>query len=201
MMMTRWWWTRRRLGALAAGAAVLVLSVSVARGCPFRQPPMHLNPNMDDQAKYRPQEASPFFASGAASQLPVESTIARGALREDTAFYSGRSLFGSYVSNPLPVDAALVDRGRERYGIYCTPCHGPLGDGRGPLYERAKLESRDLHEDRVRQMPDGRLFDVITNGSGLMPGYRFPIPVHDRWAIVAYLRELQAEGPPPGGRP
>lgn len=199
MMTSRWTW--RRLGVLVAGAAVFVLSVSVARGCPFRQPPIHLNPNMDDQMKYRPQASSEFFASGATSQLPVPSTIARGELREDTGYYAGRSLFGSFVSNPLPADAAVIARGRERFGIYCTPCHGALGNGRGPLYERSKLESRDLHEDRVREMPDGRLFDVITNGSGLMPGYRFPIPVRDRWAIVAYLRELQSQGPDGGSRP
>jgi len=191
---------RWRVAAVAVGTLVVLVGAGVVRGLPFRRPPIHVNPNMDDQPKYRPQAVSRFFASGSTSQLPVQSTIARGELREDSVLFSGRSPFGSFVSNPLPVDAALIARGRDRFGIYCRPCHGEFGNGRGTLYERSKLEARNLHEDRLKETPDGRIFDVITNGLGLMQGYRFPIPVRDRWAIVAYVRELQAQGLAEGDR-
>lgn len=172
-------------------ASLVVLVAAGGRGCASRRPPIHLNPNMDDQPKYRPQAESRFFESGSTSQVPVPGTIARGQLHEDPVLYTGKSLFGSFLSNPLPMDADLVARGQERFGIYCRPCHGELGDGRGALYRRSKLETRNLHEDRIKQMPDGGIFDVITNGRGLMQGYRHPISVRDRWAIVAYVRELQ----------
>lgn len=197
-MRQRGWTRRRRVGAALTGTVVLLLAAIAARGCPSRRPPIHLNPNMDDQPKYRPQAPSLFFASGSTSQVPIATTIARGELREDSAFFDGRSPFGSFVSNPVPVDAALVARGHERFDIYCRPCHGDSGDGRGALYRRSKLEARNLHDDRIKQMPDGQIFDVITNGVGLMQGYRFPIPVRDRWAIVAYVRELQRRGLPRG---
>lgn len=193
-MTRRQWSFSWSLGAALAGLIVgLTVTVGV-RGCSSRQPPIHVNPNMDDQPKYRPQAPSVFFASGSTSQVPVGGTIARGELREDAAFFGGRSAFGSFVSNPLPEDAAVAGRGRERFDIYCRPCHGELGDGRGPLYRQSKIESRNLHDDSVKGMPDGRIFAVITNGSGLMQGYGFPIPARDRWAIVAYVRELQRQG-------
>lgn len=193
-MTRRQWSASWSVGAALAGLIVgLTVTVGV-RGCSSRQPPIHVNPNMDDQPKYRSQAPSVFFASGSTSQAPVGGTIARGELREDAAFFGGQSAFGSFVSNPLPEDAAVVGRGRERFDIYCRPCHGELGDGRGPLYRRSKIESRNLHDDSVKRMPDGRIFAVITNGSGLMQGYGFPIPAVDRWAIVAYVRELQRQG-------
>lgn len=151
---------------------------------------------MDNQPKYRPQAESRFFESGSTSQVPVPGTIARGQLREDPVLYTGKSFFGTFLSSPLPMDADLVARGRERFGIYCRPCHGELGDGRGPLYRRSKLETRNLHDDRIKQMPDGAIFDVVTNGRGLMQGYRYPVSVRDRWAIVAYVRELQKRALP-----
>lgn len=194
MVIMKFEWMRRRsAGAAVAGAAILLLAAAGTRGSVSRLPPIHLNPNMDDQPKYRPQAESLFFYAGSTSLAPVEGTIARGELREDTALFTGKSDFGSFVSNPLPVDAALLARGGERFGIYCRPCHGDLADGRGALYRRSKLETRDLHEDRIKQIPDGQIFNVITNGSGLMQGYSFPIPVGDRWAIVAYVRELQKQ--------
>lgn len=197
-MMKRRWSGQRRVGVVLAGTILVLLVAAGGRGWPSRQPPIHLNPNMDDQPKYRSQAPSLFFASGSTSQSPIGATIARGDLRDDSAFFSGRSAFGSFVSNPLPVDSALVARGGERFNIYCRPCHGDVGDGRGPLYRRSKIEARNLHDDRVKQMPDGQIFDVVTNGVGLMQGYRFPIPVTDRWAIVAYVRELQEQGFPQG---
>jgi mono/diheme cytochrome c family protein len=198
-MMDRRWTGQRSVGAVLAGTILVLLVAAGGRGCPSREPPIHLNPNMDDQPKYRPQAPSLFFASGSTSQAPIGATIARGELREDSALFSGRSPFGSFVSNPVSVDSALVARGRERFDIYCRPCHGDVGDGRGALYRHSKIEARNLHDARVKQMPDGQIFDVITNGVGLMQGYRFPIPVRDRWAIVAYVRQLQGQALAQGG--
>jgi mono/diheme cytochrome c family protein len=94
---------------------------------------------------------------------------------------------------PVTADEALVERGRQRYGIYCEPCHDPRGDGRGILFQRGKIPTATFHQEKILQYPDGQIFDVITNGVGLMPGYRWPIPPADRWAIVAYVRSLQRE--------
>jgi mono/diheme cytochrome c family protein len=92
---------------------------------------------------------------------------------------------------PLPVDDALRERGRRRYEIYCAVCHDRTGDGKGLLFERAQVRTPSFHQDRLRQAPDGYFFLVMTNGFGLMPSYAYPIPVADRWAIVAHVRELQ----------
>jgi mono/diheme cytochrome c family protein len=94
---------------------------------------------------------------------------------------------------PHPVDDALVERGRQRYGIYCQPCHDARGDGRGILFQRGNVPTTTFHQEKILNYPDGQIFDVITNGVGLMPAYRWPIPPADRWAIVAYVRELQRE--------
>jgi mono/diheme cytochrome c family protein len=175
---------------LAIALASLLLLTSCFRGCASRLSPIHLNPNMDSQPSYEPLSESGFFRTGSTSQAPVDGTIARGELRDSDAFYTGRGFFG-FASNPLEASEDVVARGRDRFEIYCTPCHGRSGDGRGKLYERSGVESANLRDERIRQMPDGRIFGVVTNGEGLMQGYRFPISPHDRWAIVAYVRELQ----------
>lgn len=178
---------------LLALAAVLALAGGCMRGSTSSKPPIHPNPNMDNQPKYRAQAASAYFYNGATMRLPVEGTVARGELGDDTVFLTGLDPAGEFVAEvPFAVDESLVLRGEERYAIYCAPCHHENGSGRGVLYERAQIEAGDLHEERLRQAPDGEIFDVITNGLGLMSGYRYPIPTRDRWAIVAYVRELQA---------
>ena len=181
-------------------ARVVVLLLALAslagcwRGATSPRPPWHPNPNMDNQPKYRAQAASAFFYDGATMRQPVPGTVARGELHDDLAFYDGVDDAGNPVARmPLEVDDALVARGAERYGIYCAPCHNPRGTGRGVLWDRAQIESADLLQERLRQAPDGELFDVITNGLGLMSGYRYPITPRDRWAIVAYVRRLQSE--------
>ena len=165
------------------------------RGCTSSRPPIHPNPNMDRQPKYRAQAASPFFYDGAAMRPEVPGTVARGELFADPALTTGKDETGAFVTaNPLAVDEALLARGEERFGIYCAPCHSARGDGKGILWDRAQIASADLHEERLRAMPDGQIFDTITNGLGLMAGYRYPIPPADRWAIIAYVRQLQGEG-------
>jgi mono/diheme cytochrome c family protein len=186
--------TRKRhaLGALAL-TSVVVLS-GCARGCTSSRPPIHLNPSMDDQPKVRPQAASDFFFNGASMREPVPGTIPIGGLKEDTAFYTGKGADGQLVAAiPQAADDAVVERGRERYGIYCQPCHDARGDGRGILFQRGNVPTGDFHSEKILKYTDGEMFDVITNGRGLMAGYRWPIPAGDRWAIVAYVRTLQRE--------
>jgi mono/diheme cytochrome c family protein len=177
--------------------AVLLLGLSgCMRGCTSSSPPIHPNPNMDLQPKYKAQSSSAFFYDGATMRHQVEGTVARGELFEDTAFYTGRDEGGAHVlAIPLGVDADVLARGAERYGIYCQPCHGAKGNGRGVLYTRSGVESADLREQRLVEMPVGEIFDTVTNGLGLMSGYRYPIPPRDRWAIIAYVRQ-EIQGAP-----
>jgi mono/diheme cytochrome c family protein len=183
---------RHVAGVLAL--ASLVAAGGCARGCTSSRPPIHINPSMDNQPKVRPQAASQFFYDGVAMRAPVPGTIAIGGLREDTAFFEGTGADGAFVAtNPVAVDEALLERGRDRYEIYCQPCHDPRGDGRGILFQRASVPTASFHQDKIREYPDGQIFDVITNGVGLMAGYRWPISTADRWAIVAHVRELQRD--------
>jgi mono/diheme cytochrome c family protein len=183
--------SRGVMGALVLAAVVVS---GCARGCTSSRPPIHVNPSMDDQPKVLPQTASDFFYNGASMREPVPGTIAIGGLQEDGAFFTGKAADGQFVATiPHPVDDALLERGRQRYGIYCQPCHDARGEGRGILFQRGNVPTGNFHEDKIRQYADGQIFDVITNGVGLMAGYRWPIPPADRWAIVAYVRELQRE--------
>ena len=125
---------------------------------------------------------------------PVPGTVAIGGLKEDTAFFTGKGADGQFVATiPRAVDEALLERGRQRYAIYCQPCHDARGDGRGILFQRGNVPTATFHQDKILNYPDGQIFDVITNGVGLMPAYRWPIPPADRWAIVAHVRGLQRE--------
>jgi hypothetical protein len=182
--------SRRGWGAFAL-VSVLVLS-GCARGCTSSRPPIHLNPSMDNQPKVRAQSASPFFFDGASMRQPVPGTVAIGGLKEDGPFFTGKGADGQFVAaSPVPVNEAVVERGRERYRIYCQPCHDARGDGRGVLFQRGNVPTASFHQEKILKYTDGQIFDVITNGFGLMAGYRWPIPPADRWAIVAHVRELQ----------
>lgn len=185
------------LDRIAIGALALLSAVALtgcARGCPSSRPPIHINPSMDDQPKVRPQAASQFFYDGASMRAPVPGTVPIGELKEDEAFFTGKGPDGEFVAViPMAVDEALVARGRGRYRIYCEPCHDVRGDGRGILFQRGNVPTASFHQEKILQYPDGQIFDVITNGQGLMAGYRWPIPPADRWAIVAYVRQLQRE--------
>jgi mono/diheme cytochrome c family protein len=187
-------------------AAVTMLALSgCVRGCTSSRPPIHINPSMDDQPKLLPQSESGFFYDGSGMRPPVPGTVAREGLRDDDAFFRGIGPDGKPVAKiPVPVDDALLARGKARYAIYCQPCHDQNGDGKGILYQRGNVPTASFHTDKVRGYPDGQIFDVITNGSGLMPPYRWPIPPADRWAIISYVRELERirrESEAPGSTP
>ena len=165
---------QRALGALVL-TSVLALG-GCARGCTSSRPPIHLNPSMDDQPKVRPQAASTFFFDGAAMRLPVPGTVPIGGLKEDAAFFTGKGADEQFVATiPVTVDEAFVERGRQRYGIYCQPCHDARGDGRGILFQRGNVPTATFHQEKILKYSDGQIFDVITNGVGLMPAYRWPV--------------------------
>jgi mono/diheme cytochrome c family protein len=149
-------------------------------------------PNMFRQPKYTALSESDFFADGSAARLPVEGTVARGQLRTDSRYYTGKAndLFIGNV--PVPVTRQVLNRGRERFDIYCAPCHGRLGDGDGMVVKRGLKRPPSYHIDRLREAPDGYFFDVMSSGFGAMPSYASRIETADRWAITAYIRALQA---------
>jgi mono/diheme cytochrome c family protein len=125
---------------------------------------------------------------------PVPGTVPIGGLKEDAAFFTGKGADGQFVAAiPRPVDDALLERGHQRYVIYCQPCHDARGDGKGILFQRGNVPTATFHEDKILKYADGQIFDIVTNGQGLMPSYRWPIPPADRWAIIAYVRKLQRE--------
>jgi mono/diheme cytochrome c family protein len=190
--------------ARLTGLAVILLS------CPACQQ------QMAEQPSYRPLQPSAFFADGASARTLVPGTVARGAARLDRHFYTGergpaeggsalseagrmslpvaRTALAekSYVDKfPRPVTEQVLQRGQERFEIYCAVCHGPLGYGDGIVVQRGYTRPPSYHTDRLRSAPAGYFFDVITHGFGSMPDYAEQIPPRDRWAIVAYLRVLQ----------
>jgi hypothetical protein len=147
--------------------------------------------DMHDQPKYRPFERNPFFADQRASRPLVPGVVARGHLDADEAFFTGASNGVPVASNPMPVTRDLLLRGRQRYDIYCSPCHDRVGAGEGMIVLRGYKQPPSLHTDRLRAVPDGYFFQVMTNGFGVMPTYKAQVPTDDRWAIVAYIRALQ----------
>lgn len=170
----------------------LLLFLVGCRGSESDLPPVHINPNMDFQEKFEPQEANPLFEDGRAMRPPVPGTVARGFLRANTPFYTGLDSAGTPVTTlPVALTLPLVNRGRERYNIYCSPCHGRAGDGQGIVIARGFVPAPSYFDQRLLDAPDGHYFDVITNGYNTMPGYAQQVPVQDRWAIVAYIRALQ----------
>jgi hypothetical protein len=147
--------------------------------------------DMHDQAKYQPYEASTFFADGRASRPAVPGTVARGRLDLDEHFHGGR-VDGEFAAEfPLPIDRALLERGRERYAIFCTPCHGLNGDGDGMIVQRGMIRPEPFHLERLLEAPPGYFFDVMTRGFGAMWPYDDRVTPADRWAIAAWIRVLQ----------
>ena len=180
--------------ALLALSVALAVGLAGCRGMTSTKPPVHLNPSMDNQPKARAQSESDFFYDGASMRPPVPGTVARGELREDRAFFEGRDAAGSDLArSPVEATPEVLARGAERYHIYCQPCHDPRGDGKGVLAQRGGVPTTSIHDPKVLNATDGHLYNVITNGQGLMPAYRWPIQPADRWAIVAHVRQMQQQ--------
>jgi mono/diheme cytochrome c family protein len=164
------------------------------------EPRVHLVQDMDNQPRYRAQAANPLFADGRAMRPPVEGSVARGELRDDDLYERGRTEEAWLQGLPAGVTLSdeLLLRGQQRFNVFCTPCHGLVGEGDGMVARRADrlqegtwVPPASLHSELVRGRPDGHLFNAITHGIRSMPGYGSQIPVEDRWAVVAYIRALQ----------
>jgi len=169
----------------------VVLCLAALAGC--RQ-------DMHDQAKFQPLERNDFFDDQRASRPLVAGTVPRGHLQDDPAFFTGVGADGNVVARvPLAIDRALLERGRERYDIYCSPCHDRVGTGNGMIVQRGYKQPKSFHEARLRDVPDGYFFQAMSNGFGVMPSYAAQVPAADRWAIVAYLRALQLSQAAPAG--
>ncbi len=196
--------------------ALLVVGIFGLRGQKFTKPPIRVFPDMDEQDKVKAQKPSGFFADGLGSRLPIAQTQPRGFNPDGDRviggipehefggqvgyYYSGA--VGDYYGSGMPEEleltpenaSELIHRGKERYGIYCAICHGSAGDGLGITsnYGVPGIANLQLPTFNSETYPDGRLYNTITNGKGMMSGYGYNIPVRDRWAIVAYVRTLQA---------
>jgi mono/diheme cytochrome c family protein len=158
---------------------------------------------MHNQPKYRPLRPSTLFADGSSARQPIEGTVARGTLNADEALYTGKVMGAAVTEMPFPITEADLNRGQERFNIYCTPCHDQTGNGRGMVVQRGYRQPPSFHIDRLKKADPGYIFDVITNGFGVMPDYRAQIDPRDRWRIIAYLKALQLTQPtvpdaPPG---
>ena len=160
-----------------AGAALLILGAC-------RQ-------DMHDQPRYKPLAQSDFYADQRSARAPVDGTVARGHLNDDTYFHTGKVNGQPGEVFPYPVTATMLARGQERFNIYCSPCHSRIGDGNGMIVQRGLKHPPSYQEERLRKSPPGYFFDVMTNGYGQMQDYSMQLQPADRWAIVAYIRALQ----------
>ena len=168
--------------SLASGALAAALLLAFSSGC---------RRDMQDQPKYKDLRGSAFFADQRGARPLPEDTVPRGYLRADRRLATGKENGQPIAELPLPLTRALLARGRDRYQIFCTPCHGLTGDGLGMVVQRGFRRPNSYHIDRLRAAPIGYFFDVMTNGFGAMPDYSAQIPPEDRWAIAAYIRALQ----------
>jgi mono/diheme cytochrome c family protein len=155
--------------------------------------------DMHHQAKIKPFRESKFFADGASARPLPEGTVARGFLGENAALARGQGPDGKFVERiPVPLTRALLVRGRERFNIFCSPCHGRTGEGQGMIVQRGFKRPNSFHVERLRAERAGYFFDVITNGFGQMSSYAMQVTPEDRWAVVAWIRTLQASQHMPG---
>ena len=194
------------------GFYLLLFTFAFSVGCGVRF-------DMQDQPRYKAYKKSDFFGDHRASRDQVEGTVARGQLHDNKAFYTGKidnpnlnapiatttdstgntvqSSFPNDIDEfPVPVTKELIDRGQERFNIYCIVCHGPVGNGDGMIVRRGFPKPPTYHDDRLRNAPVGHFFDVMTNGWGKMPSYAYQVQPADRWAIISYIRALQVSQNP-----
>lgn len=174
--------TRQTLRQRTAAAGLVCLSLLALAGC--RQ-------DMHNQPKFYPQRGTDFYADGRSVRPQVQNSVARGQLDATSYLMTGFDGGKEGDGMPMPVDLALLQRGQERYNIYCTACHSRVGNGAGIVVQRGYRPAGNFHTDRLRAMPLGHFFNVITNGYGSMPDYSGQMTVADRWAVVAYIRALQ----------
>jgi mono/diheme cytochrome c family protein len=172
----------RRMPRTWCTQALLATAAVASAGC---------HEDMYNQPRYEPLERSEFFADGRTSRPLVPGTVQFGAKPADDVMFTGRN--GGELATELPVELseALLNRGRERFNIYCSVCHSRIGDGNGMIVQRGYRQPPTFHSDRLRGVPVGHFFDVMTNGFGAMPSYSLQVPAEDRWAIAAYIRALQ----------
>jgi mono/diheme cytochrome c family protein len=171
---------------------LLALPLLVLAGAACRQ-------DMHDQPKYKPFRGSELFADQRSARPLVAGTVARGALREDAVYFTGKSGSDFVAAIPVEVTPQLLARGQEQYQVFCSPCHGRTGRGDGMIVQRGFKAPSSYHVDRLRAMPVGYLYDVITNGFGAMADYSAQVAPADRWAIAAYVRALQYSQYAPAG--
>lgn len=169
----------RRTALLAGTLAIMLL---VAAGC---------RRDMYDQPKYDAYDPSTFFKDGSSSRQQIEGTVARDDLQADALYYTGKVNGKDSEEMPFAVDREVLELGRERYLIYCSPCHGRAGDGRGMVVRRGFSPPPTFHSEYLRKKPVGHFYEVITHGYGAMYSYAARIPVRHRWAITAYIRAMQ----------
>lgn len=186
-----------------AFVVVLLLSVMGFRGLRSTRPPIEVFPDMDHQAKYKPQAGSKFFADGRADRPLPAGTVPFGRdarqadpayLRADDFRYEGKLADGSFGRGfpaQIEVNRELIERGQGRYQIYCAPCHGALGDGNGITKSYGMLTTPTYHDDRLRGMAEGEIYNIIAHGKNTMMAYADKLTPDDRWAVVAYVRALQ----------
>jgi mono/diheme cytochrome c family protein len=178
---------------------VLLVSILGFRGTTFTKPPIDIFPewafpSMEHQPKLRPQSRNEFFADGRADRVPPPRTVARGMLRTEDHLHQGKDAGGAFAPGMpagLAIDVSFLQRGRDQYQIYCAPCHGATGDGNGITKRYGMGATPTYHDPRLRTMPDGEIYNTITNGKNTMLPYADKLVPEDRWAVVAFVRALQ----------
>jgi mono/diheme cytochrome c family protein len=198
-------WMRWAVIVVTCAATIPLAIIFRARSATSDKPKIHIIQNMDNQPKFVSQEANALFLDGRAMRPRILGTIAQNGMTDDTHMYMGIA-DGAWVTTyppSLTIDRTFIERGQERFNIYCSPCHGKGGFGDGLVHHRAQqlvetgvngtswVAPKNLHEDAIQALSVGELFNTITNGARTMSGYASQIPTQDRWAIISYIEALQ----------